>query len=300
MSLESRSQGKPRRPFLRGCLVLLLVLFGFFALFGIVSRMDERSFVPGSGKVAVLPIVGLIDDSEETIRHLKEFVKDDSVKAIVVRIDSGGGGVGPSQEIHEEVGKAAAKKPVVVSMGSMAASGGYYIACAAKTIVANPGTITGSIGVIIPFMNLQGLAEKIGVKEAQIKSGRFKDAGSPLREMDPDEKALLQAVVDNVHQQFVRAIVKGRNLSTERVSEIADGRILSGEQALAYGLVDRLGNLEDAVEEAGKLGGIEGEPEVVRPPEEKLSLIDLIRQQIGAVLKENLSTGRFRLDYSIR
>jgi signal peptide peptidase SppA, 36K type len=191
-----------RKPFLRGCLTVLLVLGAFFALLLIISRMDELPLARGE-KVAVISVSGLISDSEPTIEQLKKFTKDDSVKAIVLRIDSPGGGVGPSQEIYEEVKKARAKKPVLASMGALAASGGYYIACAAQRVYANPGTITGSIGVIMPFMNVKDLVEKIGVKGMTVKSGVFKDIGSPMRDMTPQERELLQGVVDNVHLQFV-------------------------------------------------------------------------------------------------
>src|SRR3990172_5554653 len=174
------SMAPRKRPFLRGCLTVLLVLGAFFALLGIISRMDEIPLGRG-GRGAVVPISGLIAESEPIIEQLKKFGKDESVKAIVLRIDSPGGGVGPSQEIYEEVKKVRMKKPVLASMGALAASGGYYIACAAQRVYANPGTMTGSIGVIMPFMNVKDLVEKIGVKGMTVKSGVFKDIGSPLR-----------------------------------------------------------------------------------------------------------------------
>ncbi|HBX43111.1 MAG TPA: signal peptide peptidase SppA, partial [Deltaproteobacteria bacterium] len=209
---------------------MVLVLAGFFVLLWVVSRMDWFSFARGE-KVAVLPITGMIIDSEDSIEQLKRFAKDDSVKAIVVRLNTPGGGVGPSQEIHEEIRKIRGKKVIVASMGSLAASGGYYIACAADKIYANPGTITGSIGVVMQFVNVKELIEKIGVKGFVVKSGDFKDIGSPVREMNPQERALLQSVIDNVHSQFVNAVAEGRGMEREEVRAIADGRIFSGEQA---------------------------------------------------------------------
>jgi protease-4 len=285
-----------RKPFLRGCLTVLLVLGAFFALLLFISRMDDLPIARGE-RVAVIPLSGLISDSEPVIEHLKKFGKDDSVKAIVLRIDSPGGGVGPSQEIYEEVKKVRAKKPVLASMGALAASGGYYIACAAQRVYANPGTMTGSIGVIMPFMNVKDLVEKIGVKGMTVKSGTFKDIGSPLRDMTPLERELLQAVVDNVHLQFVNAVADGRNLDRQDVLQIADGRIFTGEQAKELGLVDVLGNLEDAISDAGKLGKISGEPKVVTPPKKKISFLELLREETRTLIDEKLSGNHLRLEY---
>jgi protease-4 len=285
-----------RRPFLRGCLTVALVLAGFFGLLAVISRMDGVPFARGE-KVAVIPLSGLISDSEPVIENLKKYGKDDSVKAIVLRIDSPGGGVGPSQEIYEEVRKLKGRKPVVTSMGALAASGGYYIACATGKVYANPGTMTGSIGVIMPFMNVKDLVEKIGVKGMTVKSGAYKDMGSPLRDMTPSERELLQAVVDNVHMQFVNAVAEGRNLKAEDVMKIADGRIFTGEQARALGLVDALGNLEDAVAEAGRMGKISGEPKVVTPPKKKISILELLKEETRTLIDEKLSGNSLRLNY---
>jgi protease IV len=285
-----------RRPFLRGCLTVALVLAAFFVLLGIISRMDSNPLAKGN-KVAVIPVSGLIADSEPVIESLKKFGKDDSVKAIVLRINSPGGGVGPSQEIYEEVRKLRSKKPVLSSLGALAASGGYYIACATQKVFANPGTVTGSIGVIMPFMNVRELVEKIGIKGMTVKSGEFKDIGSPLRDMRPEERALLQGVVDNVHLQFVDAVAQGRGLRPEDVKKIADGRVFTGEQAKALGLVDVLGNLEDAVAEAGRMGKIPGEPRVVTPPRKKISLLELLREETRSLIEEKISGDRLRLNY---
>jgi protease-4 len=273
-----------------------LVFVAFFVLIGLISRMDDWSFMTGD-KVAVLPITGLIADSESTIDQLKKFAKDDSIKAIVLRINSPGGGVGPSQEIHEEVKKLNGKKVVVASMGALAASGGYYIACAAQKIYANPGTITGSIGVIMQFVTVKDLIEKIGLKGMVVKSGAFKDIGSPLREMKAEERDLLQGVIDNVHSQFIVAVAEGRKMERESVAKLADGRIFSGEQAKSLGLVDALGNLEDAVTEAGKLAKIEGEPRVVTPPKKKLSILELLKEEAKSIIGDKLTEQRIHLDY---
>ncbi len=285
-----------RRPVLRGCAVVFGVLLVFFALFGVVSRMEEAPFGKGD-KVAVLPITGVITDSEATIDQLKKFAKDGSVKAIVLRINSPGGGVGPSQEIFAEVRKLKDKKPVVASLGAVAASGGYYIACGSRKIYANPGTITGSIGVIMQFVNVKELIEKIGVKGFVVKSGELKDTGSPLRDMTPEERQYLQSVIDNVYGQFVRAVAEGRGLDVEAVRKIADGRVFTGEQAKALGLVDALGGQEDAVAEAGRMAKIEGEPRVVLPPKKKVSILDLLREEAKSIIDENLAKSRLKIDY---
>jgi protease-4 len=274
---------KRRRPFLRGCLTMVLVLAAFFLLLLGISRMDGLTLSMGE-RIAVVPVTGMISDSEPIIEQLKKFGKDNAVKAIVLRINSPGGGVAPSQEIYEEVRKLNARKPILTSMGTIAASGGYYIAAATRKVYANPGTMTGSIGVVMPFVNVKDLVEKFGVKGMAVKSGEFKDIGSPLREMTPAERQLLQSVVDNVHLQFVNAVSAGRKLPEEEVSRIADGRILTGEQAKALGLVDALGNLEDTVAEAARMGGISGEPKVVTPPKSKISLLDLIKEEMRSMI----------------
>jgi protease-4 len=266
---------------------MVLVLAAFFLLLLGVSRIGGLSFSM-TGKVAVIPIAGMISDSEPVIEQLKKFGSDNAVKAVVLRINSPGGGVAPSQEIYEEVRKLNARKPVLASMGSIAASGGYYIAAATRKVYANPGTMTGSIGVVMPFVSFKDLVEKIGLKGMAVKSGEFKDIGSPLREMTPGDRQVLQSVVDNVHMQFVDAVSAGRKLPREDVMKIADGRILTGEQAKALGLVDALGNLEDTVAEAGRMGGISGEPKVVTPPKRKISLLDILREEMRSVIDGKL------------
>jgi len=213
----------------------------------------------GKGEaVGVVEIEGAIADARNAIEQIRKFREDEDIKAIVVRIDSPGGAVGPSQEIYREIRKTVTTKKVVASMGAVAASGGYYVACAADGIVANPGTITGSIGVIMGYTNFRQLLDKIGMVPVVIKSGPYKDTGSPTREMRDDEREILQTITDDIHQQFVTAIAEGRNMAREKVAAAADGRIFTGEDAKAKGLIDRLGNFEDALEWAGELGGIDG------------------------------------------
>ena len=290
MEEERRQLAMKSRPVLRGCLVIILAAAAFILLLFGLARIGGLSKSIGE-KVAVVPITGVITESDQCIAHLKQYGKDNSVKAVVLRINSGGGGVAPSQEIYEEVRKLNEKKPVLCSMGNVAASGGYYIAAAARKVYANPGTMTGSIGVKMPLMNLKDLADKIGVKGMTIKSGEFKDIGSPLREMTPQEQEILQSVVDNVHMQFVNAVATGRKLSQEEVMRIADGRILTGEQAKAVGLIDELGNLEDAVSDAAKQGGITGEPKVVTPQKSKSSLLSVIREEMRSIIDGKTGEG---------
>jgi protease-4 len=260
-----------------------LILLGLFVLviISLVFVMLQKNLSIGE-RVALIRVEGPILDSKDTIDEIKDYVKDPSIKAIILRVDSPGGAVAPSQEIYEEVRRAVTKKKIVVSMGSVAASGGYYIASPASRIVANPGTLTGSIGVIMEIPNLEGLMNKIGIKTEVIKSGRHKDIASIFRGVKEEEKQILQNVLDNVHEQFIIAVADGRKMLRDDVKKIADGRVFTGEQALKAGLVDELGNLDDAVRAAAKLSGIRGEPEVISK-KEKFSLINLLR---GKVPKE--------------
>jgi len=277
--------------------VIMVVFIGAMLLLTLMFRRETPTFALGA-KVGVVEITGVISESKGIIRQIKYFVEDGGVKAIVLRVDSPGGGVGASQEIHQEVVKARAVKPVVASFGGVAASGGYYVACGADKIVANPGTITGSIGVVMQFANLEELFKKIGYKGYVIKSGPHKDIGSPFREMKPEEKELLQEVIDTVHRQFVRAVAEGRKVPVEQIMPIADGRIFTGEQAQAMGLVDELGNLQDTIDLAAQMGGIEGKPAVIYPPKRKPSLFDYLAEGIAQRLKEEVQeTARPGLDY---
>jgi protease-4 len=259
-------------------LIILLVLFVVAIVFSLVLVLFQKN-IPIGERIALVRVEGPILDSKDVIDEIKAHVKDPSIKAIVLRIDSPGGAVAPSQEIYEEIRKAVTKKKVVVSMGSVAASGGYYIAAPATRIVANPGTLTGSIGVIMEIPNVEGLMNKIGVKTEVIKSGRHKDIASVFRGIKKEEREILQGVLDNVHEQFIKAVAEGRKMLIEDVKRIADGRVFTGEQALKAGLVDEIGNLEDAIKVAARLTGIKGEPSVVSK-EERFSLIHMLRNKM--------------------
>ena len=280
-----------------GVIVVLLVIF-FSALYFIGRSAGTSGRFAFGDKIAIVEIQGIIAQSSGIIEEIHEYLEDDDVKAIILRIDSPGGGVGPSQEIHREILKGKEKKKIVTSMGSVAASGGYYIACASDLIIANPGTITGSIGVIMEFTNIEELFKKIGIKGVVVKSGELKDIGSPFREMTPEEKRIIQEVIDNVHQQFIKAVAEGRKLDRSKVTQIADGRIMTGEQAKQLGLVDQIGNLDDAIDATAKLVGIEGKPDIVYP-KRKFSIWELlIRETVSAVLKTLQEKG-FELNYRL-
>ena len=251
----------------------LLILAGLFVIFLILVVITQSSGKPeakamaGSlsfgSKVAILKVEGEIVSSEQLLKDLRAYKDNSSVKAIVLRVDSPGGLPVPSQEIYEELKRY--KKPVVASMGSLAASGAYYICLPCKYIYASPATLTGSIGVIMQTTNVEELMKWLKIQQGVIKSGEFKDAGSPFRPMTDAERAYFQAVIDSVFGQFKNAVAESRKIQEPQLSEIANGRVYTGEQAKQLGLIDGLGNLEDAIKKAGELGGIKGEPQVIWP-----------------------------------
>lgn len=240
------------------------------------SEQSEYNLSGSSAKIAVVDLSGTILSSQEIVSTLQTLAENSSVKVILLRVDSPGGGVAASQEIYEEVKSIRdSVKPVVVSMGALAASGGYYVSCGATRIVANPGTITGSIGVIATFPNFNKLMDKIGLQMNVIKSGKYKDSGSPFRPETKEDEDIFQGVVDNTYQQFLDVVSKERKLSIENLKKFADGRIFTGEQALKLGLIDTLGSFEDAIKIAAKLGGIKGTPVVIEARKHR-TLADMI------------------------
>ena len=262
---------KPKKSFGRTLLYFALGLVALVVLSSVFGRyLSEEGFGDGREKIALVEISGQISDSREIVRQLSKYRRDDNIKAILLRIDSPGGAVAPSQEIYDEVLRVRAdKKKIYASMGSLAASGGYYIAVAADRVFANPGTLTGSIGVIMAFGNAEKLMEKIGLEPQVVKSGKYKDVGSPARRMTAEEHVYLQNVVDDVHQQFIDAVAQGRNMSTKEARKLADGRVFTGRQALKLKMVDEMGGLEDVIVKLGEAVGIEGKPKVVweEPPQ---------------------------------
>lgn len=257
----------------------VLIIIIIIVIFFLITIFQTYRFISGSTsigeKVAILDITGIITKSDPTIKLIHTYRDDPNVKAIILRINTPGGSVAPVQEIYRELTKL--DKPIIASMASTAASGGYYIACAADTIMANPGTLTGSIGVIMQFTKLKDLLDKVGVEHQVIKSGKFKDSGSIFRDLSDDDIAILQETVDDVYNQFVDAIAESRNdtLTRDEIVKLADGRIFTGKQALTHKLIDKLGNLQDAIIVAGELGNIEGTPKVLRK-ERRTSLLEQI------------------------
>jgi protease-4 len=252
-----------------------LVILGMLALFAfgvtivilsVVGTGDRSTITSGFGdKIGLVEIKGVISSSENTVRQIKSYREDSSVRALLLRIDSPGGGVAASQEIYEEVRKTRdSGTPVVVSMGAIAASGGYYIACGASRIVANRGTLTGSIGVISEFLQVSEALGKLGVSVNTIKAGALKDAGSPTKEMTAQDRAYFQALMDEVHEQFIGVVAAERQMTREEVRPLADGSVMTGEAAVAAGLIDTVGTYEDAMLIAAEMAGIEGEPALVR------------------------------------
>lgn len=268
-----------RHPFLFFILIFSSIVAATMIVMSLLFALGTRDtdFEFGE-KVGIIEITGIISDAKNITHNLKLFREDTSVKAIVIRIDSPGGAVGPSQEIFREIRKTSSSKKVVASMGTIAASGGYYVAAGADGIVANPGTITGSIGVIMGFTNYQELLQKIGLVPVVIKSGEYKDIGSPVRKMKAEEQQILQDFAKKIHRQFIMDIVEGRKIDQAKVESIADGRIFTGEESKELGLVDRLGNLEDAIEWAGRMGGIEGKISTVYAREKKFSILKYIAE----------------------
>lgn len=290
-----------KHPILFGLGVLASIFFAFImVVFIFVWISEEGSILPRGEKIGVIEVTGLISDPRETIEELSALRKNPQIKAVVVRIDSPGGVVGAAQEIYAEVKRTSKEKPVVASCGSIATSGGYYVAVGAKKIMASPGTITGSIGVIMKFANAEELLRKIGLKTSVLKSGDLKDIGSPTREMTTKEKAMIQEVIDDVHQQFVEVVARERKVPADKIANIADGRIFSGKQAMELGLIDRLGNIEEAIDLAGEMAGIREEPEVVHPKKKGISLWDFIfGGTSGDGIVSWLSYLPFKLSYEV-
>ncbi len=271
-------QNKPQRSFLRSFLRFSAGLLAVMVLLAVGSALLPDRWKSPSGEIALVRIQGMLMDSQNIVRQLSNYRHNPNVRGIVLRIDSPGGAVAPAQEIYNEIMKLKADhKTVYASMGTVAASGGYYIACAANYVLANPGTLTGSIAAVMAFSNIEELTDKIGVKPIIIKSGKYKDVGSPLRGMKPEERKILQGVVDDVHQQFVQAVAKGRGLPVSEVNEIADGRIMTGQQALTLKLVDEMGGLEKTIELLAKKIGVEGRPKVIEE-KEKTPFFDWLLQ----------------------
>lgn len=290
---------KTNRPITLVLIILGIAILFFGTLIAIVLSLSR--FTPTlslSNKIGVIPINGVIRDADAITEQLKAFRDDKQIKAIILRINSPGGGVGPSQEIYSETRRTTKTKKVVASLGSVAASGGYYVASAADSIVANPGTLTGSIGVLMEFVRFEELLKKIGVEMQVIKSGEFKDIGSPSRKMTKEEREILTRLLEDIRNQFVTAVSQGRNMPEEKVLELADGRIFSGREAKGLGLVDSLGNFQDAVNVAKSMAHIRGKVKLVYPVKKRRSLLwDLLFKDLFDALMNRLDRPSGLLEY---
>ena len=270
MHVQSRAKG------IAFFLLFLMVLFVASYAAGRFGIFQGDGLGLAEPKIAVIPILGVLTDAQGVLEELERYKERADVKALVFRIDSPGGTVVAAQEIYSEIRKLRGKKKTLSSMGNVAASGGYYVASATEEILANPGTITGSIGVISEYANVQDLLKKIGFKSTVLKSGRFKDVGSPLREMTAEEGVYLQGLLENIHHQFIRDVAQGRQKPVEEIEPLSDGRVFTGEQAKEIGLVDRLGNFQDALDRAAELAGIEGKPVILYPEEKRRRILEYL------------------------
>ncbi len=276
--------------------VLFMILFFVIGITGISS--NGSSLKLSGDKIGLIELEGVIISSRKMVREIKRMRESNRIRAIVLRIDSPGGGVAASQEIYEAIKSAREEKPVVVSMGSVAASGGYYVACGADSILANPGSTTGSIGVIIEIPNFKGLLEKLGIQFNVIKSGKYKDIGSPYRDMTNAEKAQLQSYIDDAYGQFVDVVSESRGLSKEKVLSFADGRVFTGKQAMELGLVDRLGDYDTAIQVAANMSGLKGKPKTFRFPKRKVTFFDLLFGDVSGIF--NILNATPTLKYQFR
>ncbi len=264
-----------------------LFLLAVFTLVYVSVKADQDSGFGGFGdRIAVVEVEGVIIEPRTVSEHLKKYGDDDSVKAIILHINTPGGGVAASQEIHDAVKRARKKKRVVAAIETVGASGGYYIAAATDKVFADPGSVVGSIGVIAQYFNYGELVRWMKLKDITLKTGEFKDTGNPTRDLTPAEREYLQKLMDDMHGQFVRAVSEGRKMKEEEVKALADGRVWTGQQALPLKLVDQLGDFRAAVEDTAKSVGIEGEPVLVRPTQERRTLLDLLFSDVSRWLPD--------------
>lgn len=241
-------------------LLVIFILIAIVALGPIAIDIGDGIF---GEKIGVVEINGVIAESKDAMEDIVKFKEDEGIKGVIIRINSPGGAVGPSQEIYSEVKKLRGKKKVYISMGSVCASGGYYIAIAGEKIYAVPATITGSIGVIMEHMIIEDLFKKIGLQSNTIKSGAFKDAGSPFRKMKDEEKAYFQGILDSIHEQFIKTVADERKIPIDTAKKLADGRVFTGTQAKDLKLIDQIGTFYDTVDDLKKALDIKGKPVLV-------------------------------------
>lgn len=273
-----------------------LILISLFAsMIFSIKQATSPIQISGSENIAILEIEGIILSSSKVIEKIAKIKDEPNIKAVIVRINSPGGAVGPSQEIYSELLKLKEKMPVFASLETVAASGGYYVAAACDKILTNPGTLTGSIGVIMNFVNFRKVYDFLKLDHSVIKSGNFKDIGSGLRDMKPEEKIILQSIIDDTFKQFTDAILANRKITPKNLKLISDGRILTGLQAKKMGLVDEIGTLNDTIEQITKAANMQSKPNIIYPLRKKEKILDfLLDSSVSNIvknLKNNLSTG---------
>ncbi len=273
------------------------IIFTIVILIGlilVISKIQTKKVkIISENSVGVIKLNTIIRDSTDFIKNLKDFVKNKKIKAVVVKINSPGGAVVPSQEIYREIMKLKKKKKIYAYIQSLGASGAYYVASATDKIFANPGSVIGSIGVIIEFTNIKELLNKIGIKGITIKSGKFKDVGNPTREMTDEEKEYLKGLIMNVYNQFLKDVSNARKIPIEKLKKIADGRVFTGEEGVKLGLVDKLGNFDDVVDYIKKELKIKGKIEIVYPEEKK----PLYKQIVEGISNYILSISQMKIYY---
>ena len=262
-----------------GATAFFVLLLSVFALVGLAMRGSHGGEFAGFGdKIGVIDVEGVILDPRTVVKQLREFRRDDSIRAIILHVNTPGGGAAASQEIYSEVRRIRdeKKKKIVASVETLGASGGYYISAATEKIYADPASIVGSIGVISQWVNYEDLLKWAKLKDVTFKAGALKDTGNPARPMTPEEKAYFQSLINDMHGQFISAVAEGRKLKMDDVKKLADGRVWTGQQALPLKLVDQIGDFRVAVEETAKAVGIKGEPTLVHPEKERRTALDLI------------------------
>jgi len=272
-----------------GCAFFLFVLAVFTLVYVSLRSGERREAFGGFGdKIGVVDLEGVIIEPKTVVTQLRKFAKDDSIRAIILHVNTPGGGVAASQEIYQEVRRIRdqKKKPVVASIETVGASGGYYISSAASKIFADRGSVVGSIGVIAEWYNYGDLLHWAKMKDVVLKTGEFKDTGNPARELTPAEREYLQRLIDNMYGQFIRAVAEGRRLKEEEVRALADGKVWTGEQAKQLKLIDEFGDFQAAVEDTAKSVGIQGEPTLVRPEKQRRTLLDLLFGDISEYLPD--------------
>lgn len=287
----------------RGILTVIVVFGGMFLMFFVfaavvIAAMGEDGLAGMAGdKIGIVEVEGPIMSSKKAVQDLKRFEKDDSIKGIVVRIDSPGGAVAPSQEIFEALKRTKAKKPLAVSMGNTAASGGYYIAVGSDQIFANAGSVTGSIGVITQFFNVSRLVDRADIEFHTLKTGAYKDSGSPVREFNMQDELYVRQLIADIYDQFLEDIVSQRDIELEDLRELADGRVFTGRQAKELKLIDEIGTLHDAVHWVANEAKIEGDPKVVYPPDDTTFLNKFLKEGVDTAVSEVRSASTPIVEY---